>query len=99
MSDKIDDGGPAFPSDYPRDQYDCGGGISWSGTMGVSVRDYFAAKVLQAYFSNSDHVTSLYNIAKKGKTDFRSLVAEYAYEMADIMLAQRQKETSDVPAL
>lgn len=69
----INDGGPAFPRDE-----------RYLGHNGMSLRDYFAAKAIQA---------------KLGATGGRfpipypilQLMAKDAYDMADAMLAAREK--------
>ena len=80
--DKINDGGPAFPSKkriyragYPTDDFEPVGGMS--------LRDYFAAKAMQGLLAQSlgtalesDHI----------------LGAQYAYRVADAMIAAREKQ-------
>jgi hypothetical protein len=64
---------PAFPST----QY--ANGISPSGhSEGMTLRDYFAAKVMQGVVSNGLPLTSAY-----------PLIAVRVYEMADAMLKAR----------
>ena len=63
-----DTGGPAFPT--PR--YERGDMYS----LGMTLRDYFAAKVMQGLLD-----------AAMGKSE----IAKVAYEMADAMLAARQQ--------
>ncbi len=65
-----DTGGPAFP------HY---GGAGWIGP-GMTLRDYFAAKAMQAYI-NRPEATQVQD----------RMIAECAYDMADAMLAQRDK--------
>lgn len=63
MSDKINDGGPAFPA------------LNVCGqSNGMSLRDYFAAQIVP-------HVGA-------GDPKYR---AEYAYKLADAMLAARKE--------
>lgn len=68
----VQNGGPAFPGlDY----------VSQDGKVnpsGMSLRDYFAAKAMAAYWADPD-VTS----------DFETAAA-WAYDMADAMLAARE---------
>lgn len=60
-------GGPAFP------QID-----QLTTISGMTLRDYFAAKVMQALIANPDNTTY----------DF---ISKHAYEMADAMLAERER--------
>jgi len=48
---------------------------------GMTLRDYFAAKAMQGYCSNQQHTSSC----------TVELTADCAYEMADAMLAAREK--------
>lgn len=67
-TDEEHDGGPAFP------------GTAY-GAIGMSMRDYFAAKAMQALFdSDAGH-----SAAEMG------MIAAESYEMADAMLAERAK--------
>ena len=68
-------GGPAFP--IPGLQHD-------EEFNGMSLRDYFAAKAMQALISspNTDHSVEF------------SAVADVAYRVADAMLAEREKGKS-----
>ena len=63
---KIKDGGPAFPKNY---------GIP---NEGMTLRDYFAAKALQA------HITNNLNLRPED-------VAKWAYRYADAMLVERER--------
>ena len=49
---------------------------------GMTLRDYFAAKAMQAYCSNQQHTSSC----------TVGLTADCAYEMADAMLAARENK-------
>lgn len=64
------DGGPAFPHD-DRAQY--------CEREGMSLRDYFAAKAMQAYLSSS----------AAPRQYSQDVYARTAYEMADAMLKAR----------
>ena len=66
---KIKDGGPAFPKNY---------GIP---NEGMTLRDYFAAKALQAL---------IFAINTYELDDYKC-VANDAYQMADAMLAERER--------
>ena len=75
MTENQDNGGPAFPCDELLDQY---------GTVhrseGMSLRDYFAAKAMQAAATNP--------VGAEGFT-FEERAA-WAYAQADAMLEARQ---------
>jgi hypothetical protein len=64
---------PAFPSET--NQY--------GPVLGVSMRDYFAAKALQGWCT---HIGIVQGIAP---TDHD--MARYAYQLADAMIAEREK--------
>ena len=70
---KKNDGGPAFPHHFTQDSVgDC---------KGMTLRDYFAAKAMQAYLGGND------------RDDFEfSDWAEASYIMADAMLAERESQ-------
>ena len=70
MSDKINDGGPAFPRRYTPMLED---------QPGMSLRDYFAGQAL----------TNTLICESSGK-DFAKMNAEYAYLLADAMIAARE---------
>jgi hypothetical protein len=63
-----DTGGPAFPTDHNKNVAE-----------GMTLRDYFAAKAMQASRSRSSQYGSWGDLAKD------------AYEIADAMLAERSK--------
>jgi hypothetical protein len=68
-----DTGGPAFPTDSARQS----SAHTWH-YEGMTLRDYFAAKAMQAHITHS------------GSDDIcESGVARWAYAMADAMLAAR----------
>lgn len=66
MSNTINNGGPAFPVDVPGHRIE----------MGMTLRDYFAAKAMQSYLRHSGEVPM-------------DRVAATAYAMADAMLRAR----------
>jgi hypothetical protein len=70
MAKRIDDGGPAFPTSLTarRDEY-----------IGISTRDYFAAKAMAAI------------LAATGGERNAEVLAEDAYIYADAMLVARKK--------
>ncbi len=85
-------GGPAFPAGIVRKSrpiHDPGAGfvvtdIAEPRHEGMTIRDYFAAKAMQALISspNTDHSVEF------------SAVADVAYRVADAMLAEREKGKS-----
>lgn len=78
MADK-ETGGPAFPN-VPD-----GAGDKWqSWDMGMTLRDYFAAKAMAALILRYDSV----NIDKEGVAEE---IANSANKLADAMLAARSK--------
>jgi hypothetical protein len=77
MSDK--DGGPAFP--IPTNQI-------WESKYGMSMRDYFAAKVMQGMIANGDWVSRM---AKRTGSAPAECTSVAAYEVADAMLLERAK--------
>ena len=77
MSTEINDGGPAFP----HFKFAENGKVEILPQDGMTLRDYFAAKALDALISLPH--------TKGTETEF----AEWAYAYADAMLAAR-KETS-----
>lgn len=76
MVNKINDGGPAFPLYVPTQQ----AGDNSEVILGLSLRDYFAAKAMQGILAN--HQT--YSL----KDD---TIAMYAFNIADAMIKERNK--------
>lgn len=72
---KVNNGGPAFPALEEH-------GLNCS-SFGMTLRDYFAAKAMQALISE-DHQ---FNVAHSGVA---KATAELAYDYADAMLAARE---------
>jgi hypothetical protein len=69
----INDGGPAFPRNGHPDKNDL-------PIDGMSLRDYFAAKAMQAMAVEYDMRPDIYDI----------VICEKAYRIADAMLAARE---------
>ena len=70
-----DDGGPAFPNTME----------NWAnGFGGISLRDYFAAKALEALIEQAGPPA----VDKSCRKDFASM----AYDYANAMLAERKRE-------
>lgn len=77
-------GGPAFPTVEFRDN----GGFSISG--GMTLRDYFAAKALEGMTASPELMKVITSLDIENSTAFEKM-AQKSYEMADAMLAQREK--------
>lgn len=81
---QINTGGPAFPKPY-------------SGTeMGMTLRDYFAAKAMQAIIqANTMRVSIANELQSNCDKEFvdkeAECLAEGAYQMADAMLRMRKE--------
>lgn len=69
----INDGGPAFP---------CIDGSANYHQIGMSLRDYFAAKAMQGYISGCLHIA---------RAEYIQSAVKSSYEIADAMLAARQE--------
>lgn len=80
---KINNGGPAFPA--PLDTAMMAALTPSTGALGMTLRDYFAAKVLQSMISSSR--SGGWNIGVQGKDNEHISVCAYA--VADSMLAAR----------
>jgi hypothetical protein len=65
-------GGPAFPTTKPLEHWG-------DPNQGMTLRDYFAAKVLQAYLADP-----AFSNVPQGE------IARLAYDMADSMLEERE---------
>lgn len=72
-------GGPAFPVQAEQYRFDLDRHIPASVAPGMTLRDYFAAKAMQAYVSS-------YQAGSAG--DFQAIAGD-SYELADEMLAAR----------
>lgn len=77
MSALTDAGGPAFPTDeyYNERRYAC--------TPGMTLRDYFAAQALTAYWCDPHDMAAPHD---RSVTD----AAAFAYRQADALIAQRK---------
>ena len=85
MSARQDRGGPAFPSEQVSGfEYITGGGVrhTRAAHAGMDLRDYFAGQAL----------IGLVKAHIRGATTCSNLVALQAYEYADAMLKEREKE-------
>jgi hypothetical protein len=76
-----DNGGPAFPTSVSADSM---GGLNY-GEGGMTLRDYFAAKAMQALIRVD---TDNGRLRGSGEVRFTTV---FAYQIADAMLAEREK--------
>jgi hypothetical protein len=78
----VENGGAAFPVVHPD-----GMGVQY---FGISIRDYFAAKAMAALTPVYWEDLELYGSG----AELNKCLCETAYEMADAMLLQRNKDSS-----
>jgi len=76
---KIDNGGAAFPYGQKN--------VTQEYSVGLSMRDYFAAASLPLAYANWEKHNDDNN---DGESPIASLVADEAYEIADAMIAARK---------
>lgn len=87
MSNGKDKGGPAFPRQFSRDDA-YGIAHDYDAQEGMTLRDYFAAKAMQAMYANP----VLLEVVTSGSVLDGSAgekVARKSYEIADQMLKAR----------
>ena len=89
MTDK-EDGGPAFPGDFPV-YGSIGQLMDHLNNEGMSLRDYFAAKVMQTIYAGNGARMVADRDKRYDETNWDEVVALNAYEMADAMLEARKK--------
>lgn len=82
MSNK-NTGGPAFPRPYSHDGFNDDTCLAQSG---MTLRDYFAAKLLPTIYSEALRD----GVATGFRTGWRKSVSEDVYAMADAMLKARE---------
>lgn len=82
MKSQKPDNPPAFPVDGPYAFESL-----QTGNSGATLRDYFAAKAMQGYVSTYPKRTPYSNII-----DHAELISYMAYQVADAMLIERQKQ-------
>lgn len=98
MSAPIDDGGPAFP----HSPVYVGAEEGWATQFGMTLRDYFAAKAMQAEIISScsdatpESAKALIQAAWLNGQTAIDRIASNAYLMADAMLKAR--DASDTKA-
>lgn len=80
-----DNGGPAFPLGLESF------GGSQAFELGMTLRDYFAAKALSGLMANYAFLARCREDGARENIGFDTLVATGAYLMADAMLAERTK--------
>lgn len=88
----MNDGGPAFPFETSKNP-----GANQQVHMGMTLRDYFAAKAMQAEMITSfsdatpESAKDFVEAANKVGHSMEKHLAFNAYSIADAMLAQRAK--------
>lgn len=78
----MNDGGPAFPCPV--------GHIECHHPVGMTLRDYFAAKAMAAQLTNSDMIEAVNHLEEEGETSGELLIARASYQYADAMLKARE---------
>lgn len=78
MTDKRDDGGPAYPNITPD--------MNVVGSPGLSIRDWFAGQALPAL------MTGILTTRAPYDRETAASVAKAAYGQADALLSERAKE-------
>lgn len=80
------DGGQAFP---------CAPGGTGEefepGAEGMTLRDYFAGQALNGFFSSPAWMKGADAAALKSDAKLADALAEFAYQYADAMIAEREK--------
>lgn len=71
-------------SDYGKTAFPLGDGSD----LGMSLRDYFAAKAINLFSLNDQEL----ELIRSGVRPGHYLVAKFCYELADAMLAERSKD-------
>lgn len=88
MTDKFDDGGPAYPNTIENQ-------LGEHGRKGMSLRDYFAAKAMQGMLADRDTILIFTEECQKEMIGPEVGMATAAYGMADAMLAERNKRRGE----
>ncbi|WP_278939920.1 hypothetical protein [Pseudomonas helleri] len=81
-----EDGGPAFPA--PEAAKARFGDSNPDAFLGMSLRDYLAAKAMQGYLANAWQAQELESLGESAAQQMAT-VAEISYAMADAMLVAR----------
>jgi len=89
MGDPMDNGGSAFPLSEVRGPLK---DIVSEPQHGMTLRDYFAGQAL----ASTDSATKerLFSAARKEGADLADYIAQSCYEIADAMLAVREKDSN-----
>lgn len=86
MATKHNDGGPAYPF-----QERNGDGSHYHSHAGMSLRDWFAGKAVAGICANSVEFDNAMQIARGKNAHPADVLAKLAYDLADAMIAARQK--------
>lgn len=92
MSER-DNGGPAFPTEPRFNSEETEGGDKmhfYAGHYGMTLRDYFAAKVMASIWSGPT-ITHIHVLSKNEKKSPDETISLMAYAQADAMLKERAK--------
>lgn len=81
MTEKFDDGGPAFPRS--------------PGREGMSLHDAFAMAAMQGMLADRETILSFANKCREEMLSPDSVMATAAYSMADAMIAERNKRRGE----
>ena len=76
---------PAFPAIHSLSD-----GVSYSN--GMTLRDYFASKALAGFCNSKDILLASQEHAEMVNKEESTVIAEMCYELADAMLAERNKD-------
>lgn len=88
----IEDGGPAFPSLSEMTAFidrEGNKGHAATGPLGMTLRDYFAAKAMQGYMANMALLDAVTRTGEAKGLSAAETVSLAAYELADKLLAAR----------
>jgi hypothetical protein len=98
MSKEIDDGGPAFPGERRLTEAERQAGYGKGGNevyfTGMTLRDYFAAHVVQAFYSDQSVFMASCQEAEKWDIPPSLYIAKTSYQVADDMLKARDSKKS-----
>jgi len=82
---KIKTGGAAFPW----------GESDKTGEVGMSIRDFFAAKAMQGMISDMGATSKIFNAQGLGNVSVYTGISERAYAFADAMIRERDKDGTE----
>jgi hypothetical protein len=86
MSDK-----PKNPLAFPLPGITLSNGIGHPTNPGMTLRDYFAAKIAAAVWSNQAVMDGVVVTASHDRRGTEDAIARISYEQADAMLAERSR--------